>query len=165
MMIQSWDCSFKELRDSDLVCGGVLGRMGGRIFVLDLFWERAGFLKTVAAVKKMRELWPRAVSIGIEDKANGSAVIETLKTEIMGVKAIVPEGGKEARAAAAVPLVDAGDVYLPEGAPWLERWFEEFSAFPKVAHDDAVDMLSQGLRMLATGTDAMRAAVLLGMKV
>jgi phage terminase large subunit-like protein len=54
---------------------------------------------------------------------------------------------------------------LPEGAPWLDRWFEEFSAFPNSGHDDAVDMLSQGLRMLATGTDAMRAAILLGMKV
>ena len=41
--------------------------------------------------------------------------------------------------------VEAGQCYLPDGAPWLGEFIEEFSAFPKGRHDDQVDAWSQGL--------------------
>ncbi len=49
----------------------------------------------------------------IEDKANGSAVIQMLSNEIPGLLPVNPQGGKIARAAAVSPLVEAGNVYLP----------------------------------------------------
>jgi predicted phage terminase large subunit-like protein len=162
--IGSWDCSFKDLESSDLVCGGVIAKVGADLFVLDLFWERAGFMRTCEAVKKMRADWPMARTILIEDKANGTAVIEVMKTQIPGVVAVEPKGGKEARAVAGVPTVEGGNVYLPEGAPWLEDWFKEFGSFPRGKHDDAVDMLSQAI-MRFTGTlESARAAALLGQR-
>jgi predicted phage terminase large subunit-like protein len=163
-LIQSWDCAFKDLTSSDRVCGGVLGMIGADIFVLDLFWDQAGFTRTCDEVLRMRREWPASRTVLIEDKANGTAAIEVLGRKIPGVIAVEPEGGKEARAAAAVPTVEAGNVYLPEGAPWLEQWFDEFSGFPLSKHDDAVDMLSQAIRRLEGGTDAIRAAALLGMR-
>jgi hypothetical protein len=42
--------------------------------------------------------WPKAHRKLVEDKANGTAVIETLRHEISGIIAVEPEGGKEARA-------------------------------------------------------------------
>jgi predicted phage terminase large subunit-like protein len=162
-IVQSWDCSFKELSTSDRVCGGVMASLGGkRIVMPELFWEVAGFLRTIQAVRDMRKSYPAARKIGIEDKANGTAVIEVLKTEITGVEAIEPEGGKEARMAAGLPEIEAHDVYLPEGAPWLERFFDEAAAAPNGKHDDAVDMVSQGLRMLALSSDMEKAAILCG---
>ena len=159
--VQSWDCSFKELSTSDRVCGGVICSLGGkRIIMPELFWQVAGFLKTIEAVMEMRRQFPRARKIGIEDKANGSAVIEVLKTKITGVEAIEPEGGKEARMAAALPELEAHDVYLPEGAPWLEAFFDETASAPNGKHDDAADFVSQGLRMLSTSSDMQKAEAL-----
>ena len=164
LLLQSWDCSFKDLTSSDFVCGGLIGAIGADLFVLDIFWEQAGFTRTCDAILKMRKDWPQARLILIEDKANGTAVIEVLQKKIPGVVAIEPKGGKEARAAAAVPTVEAGNVYLPEGAPWLERWFTEFGGFPLTKHDDAVDMLSQAVLRLEGSIDSFRAAALLGQR-
>lgn len=163
-VIQSWDMSFKELVSSDRVCGGVLAANGADIYVLDLFWDVAGFTRTIEAVKKMRSDWPKSRLILIEDKANGTAAVEVLQKQIRGVVAIEPKGGKEARAAAMVPTVEAGNIYLPEGAPWLDAWFHEFNGFPLGRNDDAVDMLAQAVARLEGSVDSARAAALLGQR-
>lgn len=62
---------------------------------------------------------------------------------------VTPRESKEARAAACSPAVEAGSVRLPEGAPWLEEFIEEFAAFPKGKHDDQVDCLTQILNRVA----------------
>jgi predicted RNA-binding Zn-ribbon protein involved in translation (DUF1610 family) len=81
----------------------------------------------------------------VEDKANGTAVIETLKHEISGIIAVEPEGGKEARAHAVSAEVEAHNVYLPETAPWIHDFIEECAGFPTSAHDDQVDAMTQAL--------------------
>ena len=52
-----------------------------------------------------------------------------------------------ARAHAASPLIEAGNVYLPDAAacPWVTGLIEECAGFPNAAHDDWVDMISQAL--------------------
>jgi predicted phage terminase large subunit-like protein len=56
-----------------------------------------------------------------------------------------PEGGKESRAAAVSPEVEAGNVYVPLSAQWVSDYVEEHAAFPNGAHDDQVDQTSQAL--------------------
>jgi aryl-alcohol dehydrogenase-like predicted oxidoreductase len=64
----------------------------------------------------------------IEDKANGSAVIQMLAHEIPGILPVNPEGARIARAAAISPLIKAGKArYI--GASSMQAW--EFS---KVLH-------------------------------
>ncbi len=94
--------------------------------------------------------WPDASRKLVEDKANGSAIVSTLEHEIAGIIPVNPEGGKEARAAAVQPQIESGNVYLPDGAPWLDDFVEEFAAFPRGRHDDQVDALSQALLDLNT---------------
>jgi predicted phage terminase large subunit-like protein len=74
--------------------------------------------------------YPRARRILVEDKANGSAVIEMLQDELDGIIAIEPEGGKEAARRACEPQIEAGNFYLPDGAPWIDSFVEEFALFP-----------------------------------
>lgn len=40
-------------------------------------------------------------------------------------------------------LVEAGQLFLPEQAPWLDTFRKELLAFPSSRHDDQVDALSQ----------------------
>jgi predicted phage terminase large subunit-like protein len=92
-------------------------------------------------------LWPGCDAKLIEDKANGSAVIQMLSHEIPGIIPVNPSGGKIARAAAISPLIEAGNVYLPHPQmfPWVNDFIEECAAFPNGTHDDQVDAMSQML--------------------
>lgn len=63
-----------------------------------------------------------------------------------------PEGGKYARAQAASPIVEAGNVWLPNPRPhgrlrperaWVEDFLHQLCVFPTGAHDDDVDAFSQ----------------------
>jgi phage terminase large subunit-like protein len=45
---------------------------------------------------------------------------------------------------------EAGQVYLPEQAPWLATFLHEMLGFPKGRHDDQVDSVSQLLNWAET---------------
>jgi len=91
-------------------------------------------------------------TILIEDAANGPAIIEVLRHRVSGIIAVRPEGGKLARAHAAQPCVEAGNVYLPNPRPhgvliperaWVEDFLYQLTVFPHGAHDDDVDAFTQ----------------------
>jgi len=151
-MAQSWDCTFKGTDTSDFVAGGVWARKKAQYFLLDIDHRRMGFADTMKAIRAMSDKWPNARSKYIEDKANGSAIIEMLKDEISGIVPVDPEGGKEARANAVSPLFESGNVYLPHPnmCSWVEDLEEELVSFPNAAHDDLVDMTTQALNQLYT---------------
>ena len=145
--IQSWDCSFKDLDTSDYVVGQVWARRGAFFLLGDQVRGRMDCPGTVRAVRELTHKWPRTVAKLIEDKANGSAVIQMLAHEIPGLLPVNPSGGKIARAQAISPLVEAGNVYLPhpEYAPWVNDFIEECIQFPNGAHDDQVDAMTQAI--------------------
>ena len=145
--IQSWDCSFKDLLTSDFVVGQVWARCGNMFLLGDQVRARLDCPATVRAVRGLTQKWPGTMAKLIEDKANGSAVIQMLSNEIPGLLPVNPQGGKIARAAAVSPLVEAGNVYLPhpDFAPWVNDFIEECIAFPNGAHDDQVDAMTQAL--------------------
>ncbi len=99
--IQSWDMTFKDSRDSDYVVGLVLAAKGADRFVLDLVRDRLDLPGTLLAVRRLSATWPAAHLKLVEDKANGPAVIQSLRHEISGFVEVNPEGGKISRAAAA----------------------------------------------------------------
>jgi predicted phage terminase large subunit-like protein len=144
---QSWDMAFKDSESTDFVVGQVWGRRGADAYLLHQVRGRLSFTDTVQAVRGVRALWPQALAIYIEDKANGPAVINSLRRRVSGLIAVEPEGSKLARARAVSPFVQAGNVWLPdvELAPWVDGLINEAAAFPRSANDDQVDTLSQGL--------------------
>ena len=145
--IQSWDCAFKDLETSDYVVGQVWGRQGSAYLLLDQVRDRMDCPTTVKAVRQLSHRWQGSVAKLIEDKANGSAVIQMLTHDIPGILPVTPEGGKVARAQAVSPLIEAGNVYLPhpQFMPWVNDFIEECAAFPNGAHDDQVDAMTQAL--------------------
>ena len=93
--------------------GQVWARLGSRYLLGDQIRARMDCPTTVKAVRELSQKWPGTLAKLIEDKANGSAVIQMLSNEIAGLLPVNPEGGKIARAAAVSPLIEAGNVYLP----------------------------------------------------
>ena len=143
--VQSWDCAFKATNTSDYVVGQVWARDRANCYLVDQVRKRMTFTQTVEAIREMTELYPQTYVKLIEDKANGSAVIDVLNQEIMGLIPVEPYGGKEARAQAVSAAVESGNIYLPKNARWLGDFIEECAAFPNGSHDDQVDAMTQAL--------------------
>lgn len=158
--IASWDMRFSDSQSaaSSYVVGQVWGVAGARRYLLAQIRARLSFTETLEAVKALHAM-SRVTATLVEKKANGAAVIDALKDRIPGLIPIEPEGGKEVRAAAVSPLIEAGDVWLPVGdilptAPGYEpttvaEFIDECATFPNGQHDDQVDATSQALNWLA----------------
>lgn len=145
--IQSWDTSFKGSDGSDFVVGGNLATNGVDYALTDLVRGRMGFTAAKVAIKAFSGKHPKSIKKVIEDKANGPALIEDLKREITGIIPYSPKDSKIARLNAVAPILEAGNFWLPhpDDAPWVNDYIEELVAFPTGAHDDQVDMTTQGL--------------------
>lgn len=151
-LIQSWDCAFKDAETSSYVVGQVWGVRGVDRYLLEERREHLSFTATRAAILSMSRSWPKADLILVEDKANGTAIIDDLKRAVAGIVAVSPDGSKEARAAAVTPECESGNVILPakEIAPWVDDYIEELCQFPRGRYNDRVDATSQALTRLKT---------------
>lgn len=150
--IQSWDMNFKETKKGSYVVGQVWGRKGARYYLLDEVRARMDFSDTLAAFVNLSARWPMAIDKIVEDKANGPAVESALKSRIDGIILQQPYGGKVSRAQAVSPLVEAGNVFLPDPTEnsWVADFIEECAAFKGVSGEvnDRVDAFSQALMRL-----------------
>lgn len=147
-LIMSVDAAFKDTDTSDFVAIEVLGKIGADMYVVDLIKQRLDFPNTVRAIKGMKARYPKVSSILIEDKANGSAIISVLRSEIPGIIGVTPTGGKIARASAVSASVESGHWHLPMNANWTGDFIDEMASFPNAPHDDLVDAFSQGANKL-----------------
>lgn len=148
----SWDMAFKDSDTSDYVVGQAWGRIGADYYLIDQVRGRWSFTETLARFVAFAEKFPPNASKYVEDKANGTAVIDTLKKHVSGIIPVTPTESKTARAYAVTPLFEAGNVYFP--APELgHRWESDYEAellqFPSGAHDDQVDATTQALNELS----------------
>ena len=148
--IQSWDMAFKDTKGSAYVAGQTWGRKGANKYLLDQLRDKMDFVKTIQAVKTLTEKWPKAMAKLVEDKANGPAVISSLKDKIPGLIEVQPEGSKESRAYAVSPQVEAGNVYLPHPMiyQWVDDYVAEMTSFPNGTYKDQVDATTQALQRL-----------------
>jgi len=168
VIVQSWDARFGDAKESgSFVAGHVWGRKGDQVFLLDRVCERLSFSETVKEVVRLSEKWPGAYAKLIEEKANGNAIYETLRSRVFGLQ-LVPVGGryssKLARAEAIAFLQEAGQAWLPHPtlAPWVDAYMDHMEAFPAPPDDDT-DATSQAWQYLVPrkpAADTVRAELL-----
>lgn len=109
--------------------------------------KHLSFLETCDEIDELVKLNPDLNAILIEDKANGSAIIEVMRKKYPFVIAVEPKGGKMSRAEAVAPCFEVGTVHLPDRM-WINEYIAEFIAFPNGDHDDEIDATSQALMRL-----------------
>lgn len=173
-MCMSVDATFKKTETSDMVAIEVWGLKNRDCYLWKLVNKRMGFVDTCAKIKALVANVPDIDELLVEDKANGSAIIDTLRYTD-GIPPIVPVnplGGKYSRAQAVSPYVEAGHVYI--ATDWTEEekrdvewdgkerllphqyFILQHSKFPFAKHDDMVDADTQALTRLiklATGEE------------
>jgi predicted phage terminase large subunit-like protein len=92
------------------------------------------------------------VYILIEDKASGTQLIQDLKLEgVIGIHPFepLPRNDKILRAYEQAASFEAGIVYSPTTAPWLDEYRRELTTFPGSKYDDQVDSTTQALEVLS----------------
>ena len=147
--VQSWDTANKsgELHDySVCTTWAVFNRM---YFLLDVRRCKLEYPELVrAAEEQYVKHAPRTVVI--EDRGSGTQLLQDLKRKGMRVSAYSPRHGmdKQMRLHAQSAVFEAGRVYVPASAPWIDEYVRELTGFPGTKHDDQVDSTTQALDYL-----------------
>jgi predicted phage terminase large subunit-like protein len=141
----SVDCAFRDSAQSDFVVMQCWGRLGSDFYLIDQVRGRMDYPATKAALRAFCAKHPKAALKLVEAKANGDALLADMQHEIAGLVGYDPKASKEARASIAAACCEAGNVHVPEGAPFVSDFIEELASFPAGAHDDQVDAMSQML--------------------
>jgi predicted phage terminase large subunit-like protein len=122
----------------------------GKAVILDMVrgkWEAPELLIQARAFwakhRAMENGTLRAMKV--EDKASGTGLIQTLKREGVPVIPIQRNIDKVTRAMDVAPQIQAGNVLLPQAAPWLSDLLAEASVFPNGAHDDQLDPMMDAI--------------------
>lgn len=152
--IQSWDTAFKEKERNDFSVCVTMTESDIGYHVEGVWRKRVVFPDLVKQSKAQYELHKPDVVL-IEDKASGTDLYHTLKTETKyPIKAVPANNDKVSRAHAVTPAIESGRVFLKSDAPWLVDFVDELTAFPDGAHDDQVDAFNQGLSYFYKGNDS-----------
>ncbi len=151
----SMDCAFKDKSTSDFVVLQVWARARANRYLIWQFRGRLDFVGTCAMLKRVKAMFPQLGAIYVEDAANGTAVLNSLRDAIEGLIPVATgPRSKEARAHAVLPFVCAGNVWIPEdgaggwegperdGDP-VKFFIHEHTVFPKGKNDDQVDATTQ----------------------
>jgi predicted phage terminase large subunit-like protein len=143
---QSWDCASKDgLQNDYSVCITALERKR-EVYILDVYRAQVDFPKLHKKAIGLARLHG-ANAILIEDTAGGTPLLQHLrKDQPQGVPRPIarrPDGDKQSRMWGECSRIEAGDLILPEDAPWLADFEREILGFPNARHDDQVDALSQ----------------------
>jgi predicted phage terminase large subunit-like protein len=148
-IICSVDSNFKDGEKNDFVGITVWGCMSGNMYLLAIENQKIGFVDTLALIRSLWNRW-RFRELLVEDKANGSAIIDQLKRETSGysIHACNPLGGKEARGHAAAPSYEQGLVLHPaDQHPRLRLLEEQLLSLGvrKDGNDDLADSVTQAV--------------------
>lgn len=155
IIIQSWDLTFGQIEEGkatrgrtsnagSYVAGHVYAILGQKFILVDRVHERYTFTESVSAVLRMSARWPQTSRIYVEKKANGAAMLNTLRKRAALIRPVEPGGSKEVRALAAQPTVDQGNVAVLDTV-YTASMFQEFRDFPFGKNDDDVDAFTQAI--------------------
>jgi predicted phage terminase large subunit-like protein len=150
-IVQSWDTAYKDSEINDPSVCTTWGETRKAWYLLHVFRDRLDYPDLKRAVASLAGQWqPHAILI--EDKSSGQSLIQEMRAGFaVPVIAIDPGNvSKLDRLVAVSSLYEAGQVFLPEQAPWLMDYESELFGFPLTSEDDQVDSTSQALNWLFT---------------
>jgi predicted phage terminase large subunit-like protein len=157
----SVDCTFTDANNSDFVVGTVVAQAGNRYYIIDMVRERLDIIGTISMISRMYNKHSLSGTI-IELAASGYAAYQLLSKRVPGLIGFKPERSKTARAAGIVPIVEAGNVFLPASSAWLDSFVNEFSLFPASKNDDIVDSVGMAINYMSQRAAPMMTEVTWG---
>ena len=155
VVVQSWDTAQKGGPENDWSVCTTWYRDGVDYYLVDVWRDRVNYPKLKAVVSELAQRW-QAREIIIEEAGTAIALVQELARQVSGLRGVRSTLAKEARMSVASAKIEAGQVFLPERAPWLADLEAELFAFPGGRHDDQVDSISQAINEMGDIIDAER---------
>ena len=171
-IIQSYDCATSDKTKNDPTACVVLGAFKPSddkpmaVMVIDCWSEhmqypdlRPRVIEESTSIYGDENEWGHGKKVDmilVEDKSAGISLIQDLQRAGLNVRAYNPGNtDKIGRLNIVSPIIAKGLVYLPESSTnegqvrdWCQEFVNQVCAFPEVRHDDYVDALTQGLRLM-----------------
>lgn len=171
-VIQSYDCATSDKTKNDPTACVVLGAFkpsddkAMSVMVIDCWSEhmqypdlRPRVIEEATSIYGDENEWGHGKKVDmilVEDKSAGISLIQDLQRAGLNVRAYNPGNtDKIGRLNIVSPIIAKGLVYLPESSTnegqvrdWCQEFVNQVCAFPEVRHDDYVDALTQGLRLM-----------------
>lgn len=145
--IASWDLAYTDKETADFTAGQLWGENNQNYYLINRVNKRLNFDVQCEAVKNMIDQFKPDTTY-IEDKANGSALMQRIRDKgVNNFVPVIPHGDKVERLNVVLGRFRAGNIYLPHPRwqPWVRELLDQWQAFPNVEHDDEVDAMTQAI--------------------
>lgn len=168
MTVGSWDFSFGSSGGS--YCVGTVWSLqeGTKKYLVEEYRGKWDWNQQKRALWQMIKDYPEMRTLLIEKKANGDALITSLKSEMSSLNIrpvnIIPveaNKSKEIRLYMCLSDFEAGNVYVPNPTinPWVDEFIEECITFPVGKTDDRLDTTTQVLNYFAINSQVLKSIV------
>ena len=158
-IVASVDCAAKKTERADYTVVQIWGETHERKhYLIAQTRGKFEFPEMISKIEGLSRLHS-VDAILVEDKGQGTAYIQARGSNdhqrrlapapVVAIQ--VPSSqGKEFRFDEISPMIEAGEVYVPERADWIDLFVREVGQFPDGSHDDQVDAMTQYLRWVKT---------------
>lgn len=149
----SHDFPVKDKDTSDFLGSCLAYRVGSTLYLSDCLEKRMAFVKSVEYVESLDNIFPGIIQI-IEDKANGSPILQQLQDRVAGMQAYQTGTSSKMQRleSASLYMMSKNVVFVRTEfdketktwklSPQLENLKQRLLAFPFVEHDDITDAFS-----------------------
>jgi predicted phage terminase large subunit-like protein len=150
-VLQSWDCGFEQGEDSSYSVCQTWAAKDGHFYLVNQLRARLTYPRLVRSVKEQARLF-NPEKVLIEREGSGRSLAQDLYAQTrLPIKAIpTANKSKTERAYLVTDFIEAGRVWLPKNAIWLDGFIKELSHFPHGKFSDQVDALTMALQYLKT---------------
>ena len=129
-IVQSWDTAVSTNDTADWSVCTTWAIRDGHYYLIDVFRARLDFPSLKQKVIELCKQF-EVRDVLIENAGAATGLIQQLNRErLVQPIGINPEGSKPDRMAAQTAVIEAGRVYLPTSASWLDEFRTELTAFP-----------------------------------
>jgi predicted phage terminase large subunit-like protein len=136
------DLAFSKKESADYTVIGTFALTDhGEIVWLDMVRAHIEGPDQLPAIKKVMDEWQCSL-VGIEATQAQVGLVQHARREGLPVRELHPKGDKYGRAISGGAKWDAGMIFMPQNASWLETAMDELIAFPNALHDDIVDVIA-----------------------
>lgn len=151
IVLQAVDASWGASTSSDYSAIATVMYDFVNFYVADVWRGRVPHPELVRMIEaKYQQYRPRTVII--EKAQAGWAAIQSLQVlNRIPVYGIVPRSSKESRVDAIISLFEAGRVFFPRNASWLDFTIAELVKFPNGSTDDVTDAITYCLNAICEG--------------
>ena len=149
----SHDFPVKDKDTSDYLGSILAYRVNSTLYITDCLEKRMAFVKSVEYVRQLDTVYPGCIQI-IEDKANGSPILQQLQDEVAGMQPYQPGTASKFQRleSASLYMISHNVVFVRtvwnkflskwELSDSLQNLKKRLLDFPFVEHDDIIDAFS-----------------------